>query len=379
MHSSSWPASSRSPNRLRFRLLGPLTLASLATGCGSQDTAPAPLDAPAHRRTGYLAEQLWEVGVATDAPTVSQGSYLGAGHGMVAWLIRSPCQHGTLPLSRPVDRGSGGPCPDPTRPSTLVNPDREVVYVGPNGDVWWLGMPRGSVLAHGNLPNRIVTRLPTSGRVLAACTSDGKTIVYADSPNRAVLRIHYLAGPDSARSLVVPAELATLGEPDWNGVQLGAAPGYPCILVVPRVGGVAVIRGDTAIWTGPFYEPLPAPPRVRRGFPWLKPFRTPPVVQRPGPLDATSFAGGIAILYQGAGVDGGRLVDLFDWDGQYNQTMILPHPVERIASTGTQLVTLSHRDKGWHLALYWFPGERTDSGPADTMSFAAPRPPISSP
>jgi len=97
-------------------------------------------------------------------------------------------------------------------------------------------------------------------------------------------------------------------------------------------------------------------------------FRDPPLPPPPGPLDATSWAGGIAVLYQGATAEAGRLVDLYDRRGSYTQTMILQQPAVRIASTGTQLLTLSHRDKRWRIASYWFPGDEAERSQVDTIA-----------
>lgn len=349
----------------------PLQLAYAAAlampGCSGpkSTTLAAPEDA---RRQGYLAESLWEVTAGPEVLLPTPSNSLGAGHGLAAVFFASPCGHGEVLLADPKSQqGASGPCPEVSKPASFVNPLGDVVYIGPNGDAWWLGLPRGAVIAHGYKGNRVVTRLPSTGRVLAACSSNGRTIVYADSLDPGTLHLHDIEVPDDRRPASLPTEFAELTAAEWASVQLGGAPNQPCVLIAPRANLFLVIPPDSAAWGAPFREPIPPAAPTRR-WEWLqRKLWGPPRVAVPGPMDATSFAGGFAILYQGATAEAGRLVDLYDRSGRYTQTMILQQPAVRIASTGTQLLTMSHRDKRWRIASYWFPGDEADRAPVDTI------------
>jgi hypothetical protein len=247
----------------------------------------------------------------------------------------------------------------------------DAVYAGRRGEVLHLDGQGGVVVAEnigGDLTVR--GRLPSRAPILAACSSDGQYISYADSLTPGVVRVHDLRFPDSIRELVLPPEFLAEGPSTWAGVQMGGAPGEPCVLVAPRAGQFAVIEGDSVVWTAALHEPLAMAPPRSRWERFLDRFRGQPPPPPVGPLDATSYAGGIAVLHQGATAEGGRLVDLYDRRGAYRETMILPRPAARIASTGTELLAMGHDGRQWWIALFWFPGEAPDPPPADTLAAA---------
>lgn len=346
-------------------------LVCLLAACAAEPVPPEPAGAVS-RRVGFLAEALWEVTTGPEVLLPTPGTSLGAGHGVAAVFFASPCGHAEVLLADPKSQqGASGPCPDVSRPATFVNPLGDVVFIGPNGDVWWLGVPRGAVIAHPFNGNRVVTRVPTKGRVLAACSTDGRTVVYADSLDPGKLHLQAIERPETRQSIPLPEELAELAPAEWAAVQLGGAPNESCVLIAPRADRFVVIPPDSAAWSAPFHEPVPPAPPTRR-WEWLqRKLWGPPRAGAPGPLDATSFNGGVAILYAGATAEAGRLVDLYNRAGKYSQTMILSQQAVRIASTGAQLLTLSHRDKRWRIAAYWFPGDTTDRQMVD--SIIAPR------
>jgi len=158
--------------RTRFRaelLAFAPAMVVLSAACAGLDSEQQAQN-PNIRRQGYLAEAQWEVTTGSEVLLPTQGTSLGAGHGLATFFFSSPCEHGEVLLAAPKSGGAGGPCPDISRPASFVNPLGDVVYIGPNSDVWWLGLPRGAVIAHPYKGNRVVTRLPTIGRVLAACS-----------------------------------------------------------------------------------------------------------------------------------------------------------------------------------------------------------------
>lgn len=342
-------------------------LVCLLAACAAEPVPPEPAGADS-RRVGFLAEALWEVTTGPEALLPTPGTSLGAGHGLATVFFASPCGHSEVLLADPKGQmGASGPCPDVSKPATFVNPLGDVVYIGPNGDAWWLGLPRGAVVAHGYKGNRVVTRLPSAGKVLAACSNNGRSIVYVDSLDAGKLQLHDIEMPDARQSIPLPREFSELAPAEWAAVQLGGAPDESCVLIAPRADRFMVIPPDSAAWSAPFHEPVPPAPPTRR-WEWLqRKLWGPPRAGAPGPLDATSFNGGIAILFAGATAEAGRLVDLYDRGGRYSQTMILTQPAVRIASTGTQLLTLSHRDKRWRIAAYWFPGDTIDRDRIDSI------------
>ena len=299
---------------------------------------------------------------------------LGAGNGAAGIVVSERCFSLILRLhAQPYvagsiacdNRGPGNPLAGDRAPT-------DVVYVAPNATVWWLDAGTGTIVSENPAGyHRRIIRLPLRGRAIAACSSDGKVVAYVDSATPGVIAFVDTEAEDSSWSAALPNDLGFENPAAWRRARLGAVPGEPCVLVAPRVGSFVVVGRDS-LFPAPFMvrqdRTLTGPqPRWIR---LLRRFAPPTSVARP--LDATSIAGGVAILLQGIPVPGGRLVDLYHENGNYWLSMLLPHAPERIASNGTELLALSRRGEHWIVAGFTVPRPVSGSSP-DTATRDRPR------
>jgi len=337
------------------RGLGGLFLMGLASSCSTPPPEP-PAETPP--RTGYLADPVWVYTSAQMKLSDATPATLGAGPAIAAILVHQPCIR-LLVVLHPTPRvWVGHPCDSQPDNHPLRNSARhlDVVWTPPGGSAWWLEPVRRTIVSEqtsGDLA--VIARLSAEGSVNAACSVDGRKVVYTDAARPGVILLQDLERPDSASLLPLPGAFASLDTTTWKKSHLSGAPGQPCVLINPRVSEFLIVEDAGEVRAIAHHEPVPAePPPASRWnvVRWLRP-APPPVA--PGPLDAVSFAGGIAILYHGATAERGRLIDLYDRRGAYSRTMILPETVQRIASTGEDLLTLSKGEKGWQLTLYRFP------------------------
>ncbi len=352
--------------RPRWAVLG--FAGAVAVACSSIDRGDPGQGSSIPERFGYLAVAKWERRLASGVPGSPYKTALSAAPGVAAFLLSSPCMHGIVAFHESPYASESGPCPDSGYRQAYLGSVSDVVYADPKGIAWWLGGKLRTVVAENiSGSNSLLTWLPSAGPVLAACSTDGRIISYVDSSKPGRLNFHDVTVPQSNWSIDLPPDFRSLSDSlSWNGVQLGGVPEGPCVLIEPRVAKFAVFQADSMVRSVSFHEPIPPPPPAHRSPGLLRLFRRFSQQPQLGPIDATAFRWGIAVLYRSATHYSGRLVDLYDLEGRYWQTMILPEEGIRIASTGRELLVLSNRKGDWFLSLYPLPGHRTDSLTMDT-------------
>lgn len=147
----------------------------------------------------------------------------------------------------------------------------------------------------------------------------------------------------------------------WQDLRFGGSLGGACVLWASRMRSVVVVA-DTAVRPlGPYIEPVSTDSWYQRL--WDRLTRSASVYT----LDATSFPGGVALLFSGRSAGAGRMVDLYSDSGAYLQTMVLPRSALRVAGNRERLYVLSQHRDSILLASYILPWSlRSRMPPVDT-------------
>lgn len=352
--------------RVAAWMLSLLVTVAAIGGCSgpAESGSNSRLEVP--KRVGGLVTPEWETNVSTELQSPGRLVAFGAGHGVAALIQRDPCQRTIFSLgdsARTVAFTRCSPTGKDEHPPPQPGLATDVVYSAMGGQPWFLEPRSRNVVSEDiSAYRRLVTQLPAAGPVATACSTDGRLVAYLDSTNPGNLLFHDLLHPDSSWTTPLPQEFASEAEPHWSEIRFGGSTDGPCVLVAPRLRWFAIVLGDRAVRVGNFHEPIPAPADPPGWLAWRRWFGPPTSEAPPGPIDATGFPRGIAILYQGATPVGGQLVDLYDLSGRYQETMLLPRRAAAIAATPHRLMVLSERDGGWWLTSYLLPA--TMRGPA---------------
>lgn len=243
---------------------------------------------------------------------------------------------------------AGGPIPRTFNPAggPPLQMASDVVAVSADNRSWFLDPRTGRIISEDvGLYDAAVASLGTRGTVRTACALGEHAITYLDVARPDTVFVHEVASR-ATRALPLPA-FAAVHEVPWASLRFGGSPDGPCVVSSPQLRGLLVVTGSAVRAIDGFVEPLPVKPRDEA---WYAPLAR--LVSRdadadssaaPGALDATSFPGGVAVLFAGLTPDAGRLVDFYDTTGTYLTTLRLPHRALRIAASHGRLYVLRQR------------------------------------
>jgi hypothetical protein len=343
--------------------------AAADAGSGGADTsAVAEARAP-----GTVATPEWETEITlwTDYPVPPVAFRAGGG---LASLLQGPPYRRWMFLLGDSARGvSGGPRPAWSegvgRPTGFA-PGRalaDIVGISAGGRSWYLDAVTGRVsgVDIGGY-SRMIASLGARGTIRTACALGEHAIAYLDIARPDTVFVHEPASR-ATRALPLPATFAAVHAVPWDSLRFDGSPDGPCVVSNSRVRGLLVVTDSAVRAINASVEPLPIEPRRQA---WYAPLAR--LASRnsdtespatPGALDATSFPGGVAVLFEGRTPEAGRLVDFYDTTGTYLTTMRLPHRALRIAASHGRLYVLRQRYEPHdgirgrvYLASYVLPG-----------------------
>ncbi len=354
-------------------VLGALAL----VGCQGDAKASAPVGArhtertPAPRRIGAFAEREWESRLLAVERRIRAAEpirplALRAGGGLVAVLLAQPSVAYMVELTgEAAPPMMGGPNGDFTYAGTLARGyPSDVVTVAPDSRAWYLDVRSGRVMSEDvGYNHRLIATLTAHGRARSGCALDPETIAYVTDARPGVVFVHRRSEPAHDRALVLPAGYAPTRTVPWTSVRFGGSPSGPCVLWAPRMASVLLVSDRELRPLGAFVEPVPR-------HSWYQALRR-RVRRIPEPdyvLDATSFPGGVAVLFAGHTAGAGRIVDLYSEQGAYRETMVLPSRALRIAGYDARLYVLRQRRDSVRLASYLLPAGIRSGMPAVTRA-----------
>lgn len=351
-----------------------LLIAALTLACTreSGDSANQPDDAGG-ARVRRVAQQEWERILEPIPGLRYDVASFRAGGGIVT-TVHHPPSHSdaglpgfrwrfTLADSGRYFNGGVVRTNRPEDPASLTSAS-DVVSVTARGWAWFLDSARGRVIAENMGKERgIIASFGIPETVRTACALNESAIVFLDSERAGRAFIHDL-GIHRTRTLVLPPNAAGLDSARWEDVRLDGSQYGSCVLTSPHMHGAMIISHAGVTVIDEFIEP----PGARQDPRWYRALghAIRPSVHPQGAIDATSFPGGVAILYAGRTAAAGRLVDLYTDDGRYLETMQLHRPVRRIAATRHRLITYASRGDTAYLGSYVLP-PRVRAMASDTM------------
>ena len=335
------------------------------------------------RVLGPVAHAEWEREVTSTVGATSPVLALRAGYGIVTLLQDAPLAKWMFTLADTGRVSAGGSIGRsepfvPGRPR--MGQPSDIVTVDEDGASWFLDPRTGRIIRQDVGGYRhLVGRLRAEGDVLTACALNGR-VVFLDSGRPTEVLVQSLDPPFVTRALPGATQFMSAIDAERAQLRFGGSATGVCVLRSPYLPGVLLVSDSAVVALGPFIEPTG---RVRdkedrSRAPLLSDFgdgRGPRVV---GALDATSFPGGVAVLFEGRSQDAGRVIDLYAEAGSYLGTIRLPHRARRIAGTGHRIIVLSTRNDRSYLASYVLPLEARFAGFGGEQSKPAPSPPVGS-
>jgi hypothetical protein len=358
-----------------------LVLASVVGACAPDGGATVEQRARADsvvvggRRVGATAEPEWERNFTHEDGATLHPVAFRAGAGLAATIHGPSRSHWKFFLARRGHPGSGGRHVvelQGFRPSIWNRTD--IVGIASDGRVWYLDRETGSVVSEDvGAFGELIARLGARGTVRSGWALGERAIAFVDDAQPWRVLVRDLGSAAPTRTVPLDA-IDSTGLP-WASLRFGGSPDGGCVLWSPRLDGILVVSDSLVRALGPLVEPPPlAPPTPRN--PWyarLLGHEAPPApAARPGALDATTFAGGVAVLYAGQTPEAERLVDLYAEDGAYQETMRLPRRALRIASTAGRLITIETERDSVFIASYVLPARVRVRPLADEPSVIAP-------
>lgn len=379
------PEPPMSPSRVPFPEMHRRARSALAAAVGLVAGA-ACTDAEAGRRSARrevpVASAEWERDLERHVRHPVQPIALRAGSGLVALLHDPPLGYRIFAMRDQGRGAAGGPQigrPAPPgfwglgRPSDVVGLHAD--SAGAPADAWFLDPARGRVIGTNvGAARRTVAGLGTRGTVRTACTLGARAIAYLDEARPDTVLVRALHAPYAVRPYPFPRGLLVGRGGAWTDLRFGGSQDGPCVIHAPRMRGVAVVT-DTAVHAvAPFVEPLSRVDSLYAAGAWYA--RAVDLLSRDEPrtgaIDATSWHGGAAVLFEGRTPDAGRVVDFYDARGAYVTSLRLPHRALRIAATRHRLVVLRQSHGRVFLASYVLPAEIRTGAVEDEPELVAP-------
>lgn len=335
------------------------------------------------RVPGPIAEPEWEREITSTIGFTSPALALRAGHGIVTLLQDAPLAKWmfTLADSGRVSAGGSIGRSEPFVPGRpRMGQPSDIVAVDEDGASWFLEPGTGRIVRQDVGGYRhLVGRLRAEGEVRTACALNGR-VVFLDSGRPTEVLIQSLDPPFVTRALRGATHLMNGTDAERAQLRFGGSATGVCVLHSPYLPGVLLVSDSAVVALGPFIEPTGTVrgKEDRSRAPFASGFgvgRGPHVV---GALDATSFPGGVAVLFEGRSQDAGRVIDLYAEAGPYLGTIRLPHRARRIAGIGHRIIVLSTRNDRSYLASYVLPPQARSARFGGEPSVPAPRPPAGS-
>jgi len=369
--------------RRRWRIL-PVWLIGCALGGCDEEAGTHPRASPTRtdallvrRHLGTLARAEWVTEVTHRTRLPVNPLAMRAGAGLVSLLQGPPASQFWMFVLADSANAVAGFRIDPQEVSDLPRLGDPVDIPGITADAWTLLLDRrsGRILGQDVGGNRIsMAATGVRGSVLSACVHHQTSVALIDSARRGVVFVKPLAGAAKARALTVPSALLNERTVHWSELRFGGSPDGACILYAPRMRGVGVVTDTSVIALHEFVEPLTAVQQAYASNRWYSALMErlnigtlPRAV-----LDATSFPGGMALLFQGNSPEGGRMIDLYSDTGEYIESLLLPRRALRIAATRQRIVVLSESRSRVFLSSYVLPARARTSATTGEPAVIAP-------
>ncbi len=222
--------------------------------------------------------------------------------------------------------------------------------VTPDGITWYLDSASGRVVSRTvSATSKIEATLDSAGAPRVGCVIDGRAIAFIENAHPETVFVQPLSPPAHVRALRIPRGYVDGLAVRWPEVHFGGSLGGPCLMWAPRMSTVMIVTDSAVRPLGPFVEPVIQEPWYRSI--WYRIRHSAPVYTR----DATSYPGGVAVLFAGHTAGADRMVDLYAESGAYLQTLVLPHRALRVAGNGERIYVLSQRLDSILLASYILP------------------------
>jgi hypothetical protein len=314
-----------------------------------------------------MATPEWETREARVERWVPHGAHIvplafRSGGGLTALLQDSPRATFEFTFSNPAWPLGGVLTQDTLSDTPNLGLPSDIVGVTRDGVPWYLDRQTGRVVSETISSRReLIATLDTVGTVRSACALGGRAIAYVTAQDSAELFVRDLA-TGSTNVVAFPPPYAGRWSVRWSDVRFGGSLNGQCVLWSSRMSTAMLVSDSAVRLLGPFVEPVRPEAWYRRLARWIT--RVGPPVYA---LDATSFPGGIAVLFGGHTAGAGRMVDLYSDSGAYLETMVLPRPALRVAGNDARLFVLSESLDSILLASYILPAAvRSRAQPTDT-------------
>jgi hypothetical protein len=260
------------------------------------------------------------------------------GGGLIGYLQRDPTATFLIFLQTP--RNMAGGAYNPNMPLSLAT-SSDIVRMTDESEAWHLIGNTGRILSvHVGGLRHVIANLSTR-TAFSGCAERDSTIHYLDSLVPGIVFSQRSNGSVSQRDL--PREFSHEAQGTWHRTRFGGSAFSPCVLWHPKANTVLIVEPDTIRDVGALVE---RPPR----FAWYTKFKS-VVFRRPlpvGVLDATSFEGGVAVLFQGTSPQAGRIVDFYGRTGYVASWVLSDRPLG-IAGSRARIYSITVRNDS---ALY---------------------------
>jgi hypothetical protein len=359
--------------RSAARCLAALLLVALSACSSAPEAAAAGDSAPSTTATvrapSSVATPEWEREVTDRTGYPIEPIAFRTGGGLLSLLHGPSLANWMFAMADSARAAAGGPIP---RAFSNAGPPlqmaSDIAAVTSDGHSWFLDPRTGRVISEdvGHYL-AIVAGLGARGTIRTACASGERAIAYLDVARPDTVFVRDLTSPAPPRALSLPPGFAAVHEVPWDSLRFGGSPDGPCVISSPRLRGLLVVTDSSVGALDDFIEPLPQADARQEAA-------------DAGVLGATSFPGGVAVLFGGRTEEAGRLVDFYDTTGAYLTTLRLPHPALRIAASHGRLYVLRQRHDPHdgiagrvHLASYVLPARiRAQRAPAGVPTVIAP-------
>lgn len=310
-------------------------------------------------RIGELAATEWEEPLWSVWRWIPSGARFDpvafrSGAGIVGLAQRSPASTYAIILERDTRHVSvtGGPLRQTSRDSTLSQgTPADIVGVSSDGVVWFLFPDSGRVIGQDvGGPRRTEATLAAAGTATTGCLVGDTALAYLDSARPGKVIVQDLTQRMRDRVVAFPKGYVDGRDVKWSDLRFGGSSGSACVISAPRMRTVMLLDDSVVRPLGAFVEPVPPDPWYRRLVRWV--MRSPAPVYA---MDATTYPGGVAVLYAGHTKGAGRIVDLYADSGGYLETMVLPEPSRRIAANRERIYALRQARDSILMASYVLP------------------------
>lgn len=251
----------------------------------------------------------------------------------------------------------------------------DIVGVDSAGQSWYLDRRTARIVAVDvGDHRRIVTSLGRAGKVRTACAIGARAVAFLDEDEPSVVLVRLLDESGTVQRLLIPPALQHAAASVGAERRLDGSSDGPCVLWARGTPHVLVITDSIVGRSIPIASAALA---SSDGSTALMVSSTSGVdtTMRPLPSDVTSFPGGMAILGPDSLGRDARLVDLYDDDGRYLESMALPRTALHIAGSRHRLLVLSVDAEHTYVESFLWPARiRRGAAEAEEAVVAPPAP-----